>query len=282
MDICSVLLSHLLKEKAQGYSLKQNVLGEEYEFVRNALFTDPDDQSGWFYHLWLLSETVKHDIPLSVSTWPPHGANVHVPTYYSVEGITPTRTTSVCSSAGNFPIVLYFSEAVRGVNLTTVTIEVEFGTNSDLKWRPLSANVFGCAQAWVAYVNCPDEELHTAKTYPVKLRLGHSPGITSLNGTNYNHISCIAFHVSILPGDSKHKENIGNGTSWKDDSFIPYETNRQNPSFLDVFFNLCIDEGSKTSAFKWQAEAIANEIAHYRELLSFSNWYVCSIHEYRK
>lgn len=267
----SVLLSHLLKEKAQGYSLKQNVLAEEYEFVRNALFTDPDDQSGWFYHLWLLAQTVKHDRPLLVSTWPPHGSDVHVPTHCSAEGCTPSPTTSVHSSGGNFPVVLYFSEAVRGVNLTTVTIEVEFDTNSNLTWMPLSTNVFGCAQAWVAYVNCPNGEHHAAKTYPVKLRLGHSQGITSSNGVEYNHLSCIAFRVSILPGDSVHKENTGKRTLWKDDNFIPYETNRQNPSLLDLFFNLGIDEGSEPTASKWQAEAIANEIAHYRELLSFSN-----------
>ncbi|CAI9781256.1 unnamed protein product [Fraxinus pennsylvanica] len=53
----SVLLSHLFEKRGERQSHKESVLEEEFEFVRNALFTDPDDQSGWFYHLWLLDQT---------------------------------------------------------------------------------------------------------------------------------------------------------------------------------------------------------------------------------
>ncbi|THG23185.1 hypothetical protein TEA_018357 [Camellia sinensis var. sinensis] len=62
----SVILSHLQEKRAQGSFSKEKVLTEEYDLVHQALFTNPDDQSGWFYHLWLLEQTVKVENPLLV------------------------------------------------------------------------------------------------------------------------------------------------------------------------------------------------------------------------
>ena len=33
------------------------LLDAEYNLVKQALFTEPDDQSGWLYHRWLLGQT---------------------------------------------------------------------------------------------------------------------------------------------------------------------------------------------------------------------------------
>ena len=39
-------------------SLPPDVLRAEYELVQNAFFTEPEDQSGWMYHRWLLRNTM--------------------------------------------------------------------------------------------------------------------------------------------------------------------------------------------------------------------------------
>ena len=39
--------------------LSKETLDEEYELVRQAFFTEPEDQSGWIYHRWLTAQTLK-------------------------------------------------------------------------------------------------------------------------------------------------------------------------------------------------------------------------------
>lgn len=261
----SVLLSHLLKIKADGYFPKENVLMEEYDFVRSALFTDPDDQSGWFYHLWLLDQTVNLGIPTLVSAWPPHGSDICVP--IDQDGCALPPFSSSQAKAGTFPVILYFNEIVEGVNSSTVTVETEKDGNMNLSWSPLSTNSFGCAQAWVTHLNFPNYEFHSSKAYPVKVTIGHSQGIISLNGVPYSRPSYVAFTVGTRPHDSQHAEGQCLGRiSMRDESFCMNGTdNKDSSPLLNCLYPLITNEEDEPT---WNHEIIANEIAHCRELLS--------------
>ncbi|PRD36713.1 UNVERIFIED_CONTAM: Geranylgeranyl transferase type-2 subunit alpha [Trichonephila clavipes] len=49
----STLLPKLYFDASKG-SIKEDALLQEFELIKNAAFTDPDDQSAWFYHRFLL------------------------------------------------------------------------------------------------------------------------------------------------------------------------------------------------------------------------------------
>ncbi|XP_059633620.1 geranylgeranyl transferase type-2 subunit alpha 1 [Cornus florida] len=263
----SVLLSHLLEKRAEGFFPKEKVLTDEYDLVHQAIFTDPDDQSGWFYHLWLLDQTVKVDTPLLVSSWPSHGADLNVLVDSGLDGCTLSPFTSFHPSSGTFPLILYFNEAVEGVNSSTVTVESAYDANKDLIWRPLSMNTYRSAQAWVTNLSIPVEKSDSLKSYTVKVSLGHSQGIISSSGCRCAQPSCFTFTVCVQPHDMKHAERKSvEIIYWRDENFHHDETHFQQLSPIKSFNQLKIDEEPTTS--KWNLETIAKEIDLFRELLS--------------
>uniref|UniRef100_X2A7L7 Geranylgeranyl transferase type-2 subunit alpha n=1 Tax=Capitella teleta TaxID=283909 RepID=X2A7L7_CAPTE len=53
----SKLLQILHPDKSSSVGVAENVMLDEFELVQNAFFTDPNDQSAWFYHRWLLGKS---------------------------------------------------------------------------------------------------------------------------------------------------------------------------------------------------------------------------------
>ncbi|KAK9815813.1 hypothetical protein WJX72_010090 [[Myrmecia] bisecta] len=45
---------------APGPNIPSWALDEEFELVHQAFYTDPADQSGWFFHRWLVAQAVAH------------------------------------------------------------------------------------------------------------------------------------------------------------------------------------------------------------------------------
>ncbi|XP_064640349.1 geranylgeranyl transferase type-2 subunit alpha-like [Lineus longissimus] len=61
----SKLMPHIYPDETHPVGVQEDVLLKEFELVQNAFFTDPGDQSAWFYHRWLLG---RRERPLTIDT----------------------------------------------------------------------------------------------------------------------------------------------------------------------------------------------------------------------
>lgn len=262
-----MLLSKLLQKREKGYHDKESVLREEFEFVRNALFTDPDDQSGWFYHMWLLDQTLKRE-PLFLSSWPPNGSNLNLSIDCPLNGQQQWPMLHFQSKERKIPLILYFNEAVEGVNTSTVTVEFDYLAENDLIWRPLSVNKNSLSQAWLTYIMFPDD----VEVCPVKITIAQFPGIFSSSGMPCSQSSFISFTVSLPSNDRKYSEVI-HRVSWNEDNFKACVTQSQEALLLHSLCKLDITKENKPTTSARTMKTISNEITHCRELLSVTNWY---------
>ncbi|GFP82901.1 geranylgeranyl transferase type-2 subunit alpha [Phtheirospermum japonicum] len=253
----SILLSNILEKRGKTYDDKGKVLAEEYDFVRNALFTDPDDQSGWFYHLWLLDQTLKRD-PIFISSWPPNASKLYLsPGGYCLNGHQSYPTLEFHSQARTFPLVLYFSDPVEGISSSTVTIEY-YQASDDLIWRPLSVNNSEFSQAWLTFLKFPNET-RSLEPLPVKVTIAHAPGV----------ICRISFSIYVASDERKRSE--ADRISWKEENYKALATESEEVNLTQSFSKLEINIENKATTDKWCVETISNEIDHCRELLSTTN-----------
>ncbi|KAF6160625.1 hypothetical protein GIB67_019565 [Kingdonia uniflora] len=264
----SAILSHLVGQKAHGFISKEEVLTDEFELVHNAIFTDTDDQSGWFYHHWLLDQTVAQDAPVLVSSWPIHSSELIVSLSRNFYDPLLSPSTIFCSDAQTFPLILYFSQAVEGVSSCTVSVEFTFCNNDDLIWRPLSSNKSGKSKAWATYLNFPNREHHSLKVYPVEVSVGHSPGIISSSGFNCSFPLDFAFTVGLQSID----QNVAEGAEtkmmvWENNHFYTNESLLHDfrPTILSLD-RLKITKDYEPTASKWHLETLTSLIDLFRDL----------------
>ncbi|KAI4321105.1 hypothetical protein MLD38_034525 [Melastoma candidum] len=262
----SMLLCKQLKAKDTGLKSK-DILSKEYELVQNAIFTDPDDQSGWFYHLWLIDQTIKAKPPILTASWPSNGSELIISRkqcpgehpLYEYQGLN--------IDLKEFPVILYFNQAVSGVSSSTVNVE-----SFNIMWKPLSpCNSLG-SEIWMAYLNLAGEDCHFEGPVSVELCIGQSQGILSSSGSPYSKPMHIAFTVTTeairLQDSGGHNPDM---MSWEDPNFCADEV---DPRVLnsDVPFIEEIKENKESTISEWQKDTICREIAGFRDLLSIKDY----------
>ncbi|KAJ0980745.1 hypothetical protein J5N97_009000 [Dioscorea zingiberensis] len=261
----SLLLSNLLKQKAQGFVSKEKILTDEYDLVHQALFTEASDQSGWFYYLWLLNQTVSPDQPLVISSWPAHGSSWVLSTNRSKNGVKLFSSTSsnpcYCLPMETVPIILFFNQPVSGVNSSTVTVNSVFASNEDLNWRPLSSANSGSAHCWVTYLKISDARI--SGTSSVDVSLGHSQDIKSANGSPYTFPLLLKFTIELNFADVEQS-----GGNFGEELFV-FNSDKvcfplESPS-ISYFDQLKISENPAPLASGWDVETLSNEIRLFKE-----------------
>ncbi|KAG2613678.1 geranylgeranyl transferase type-2 subunit alpha 1-like [Panicum virgatum] len=258
----SILLSNLLIQQSKGFESKQKIFTEEFELVTQALFTDPSDQSGWFYHLWLLAQTSTPDNPQLIASWPFNGAKLS--SSLVKEKVEKSTLSSIwCHSLKErtVPIVLYFNEPVKGLNQSSVKLKSDLEFGKDIRWRALSVTDSGYSNCWATYLQIANE-CSSSQQYSVDVSIPCSDDIVSRSGSTYNCPVHLTFAIELISDEAQDIDLFDKPVAWnRSDSFQPHENRESMPFDLLKITSALVEEDSN-----WHFERLSEEIDLFREL----------------
>jgi len=258
----SILLSNLLIQQSKGFESKQKIFSEEFELVTQALFTDPSDQSGWFYHLWLLAQTSTPDNPQLIASWPFNGAKLS--SSLVKEKVEKSTLSSIwCHSLKErtVPIVLYFNEPVKGLNQSSVKLKSDLDFGKDIRWRALSVTDSGYSNCWATYLQIANE-CSSSQQYSVDVSIPCSDDIVSRSGSTYNCPVHLTFAIELISDEAQDIDLFDKPVAWnRSDSFQPHENRESMPFDLLKITSALVEEDSN-----WHFERLSEEIDLFREL----------------
>lgn len=234
-------MTEISKNEGTEINRVQERLEEEYELVKNSFYTDPDDQSGWFYYCWLLGQTIAPVGTHVNGCWPPVGSNISIDS--EKKSYTLPYNKLSLGKLETLPLLLSFSNSVTGVNNQTASVSIDVNDALELDWRPVEPwQKYG--RKWTTDImqHLPSSSGQST----VSVLVGSVPGIISLDGEACESSYESRFHICM-------RETSDSG------DIISVEEQE--------IFNIQEAAGSDV----WQLNVLDREIQSCRELLELES-----------